>query len=129
MQRWTATRRPARPSERVTCLTDRRPVRLATASYVGGIVSASGRNRAAARPIWRPMQLRVPAMSPLPCAVVVAIAVALWGPGPPHRPAGAIPDDRGDDRVVGTIEGPVVVSRASRGARLVTEETAVWLWT
>jgi competence protein ComEC len=73
------------------------------------------------------MRLVVP--SPLPCAVLVALAIALFGVAQSVRPPGTIADDRQDDRIVGTIGGPVLVTPRGRGALLVTAETTVWIWT
>lgn len=67
--------------------------------------------------------------SPLPCAVLVAIAIAVLGLAHPVRPPGTMADDRQDDRVVGTISGPVFTSERGRGALLVTMETTIWIWT
>jgi competence protein ComEC len=73
------------------------------------------------------MRLVVP--SPLPCAILLAAAIAVLGVAQSVRPPGTTADDREDDRIVGTISGPVLVSPRGRGALVVTAETTVWLWT
>ncbi len=66
---------------------------------------------------------------PLPCAIALALAIAAFGrPGRPPPPAGAIPDDRIDDRVVGTLGGPVVRAPHGAGAPLDTGDATVWVW-
>jgi competence protein ComEC len=69
---------------------------------------------------------------PLPCAVALAAAIALTSLGdPPHGPppTGATPDDRVDDRVVGTIGAPVVRTARGYGALLDADGGSVWIWT
>lgn len=60
---------------------------------------------------------------------LVAAGVARGAPHAPLRPAGAVPDDRIDDRVVGVVAGPVVRTPRGTGARLDTDDgAAVWIW-
>jgi competence protein ComEC len=73
------------------------------------------------------VRLRVP--PPLPCAIALALVVALGGLPARTRPGGARADDRQPDRIVGTIAGPVSISDRGRAALLVTRATTVWLWT
>ncbi len=67
--------------------------------------------------------------SPLACAIAfisVAAAVQLVRPGAaPEPPAGAIPDDRIDDRVIGVVTGPVIRAAHGFGAEL---DNGVWVW-
>ncbi len=77
------------------------------------------------------MRIRVP--PPLACAFALAAAIAVrWllaPPGPPPPPAGAIADDRIDDRVEGTVGAPVVRTPNGWGAALDTGDARVWIWT
>lgn len=75
------------------------------------------------------MHIRLGVPPPLPCAILVAIAIAVLGLAHPVRPPGTIADDRQEDRIAGTISGPVLVSSRGHGALLVTNDTAVWIWT
>lgn len=75
------------------------------------------------------MHIRLGVPSPLPCAILVAIAVAAAGLAHSVRPPGVIADDRHDDEIAGTIRGPVLISARGRGALLVTDETTIWIWT
>jgi competence protein ComEC len=75
------------------------------------------------------VHIRLSVPPPLPCAVLVAIAIAVLGVAQRVRPAGTTADDRRDDRIVGTISGPVMVSTRGRGALLATDDTTVWVWT
>jgi competence protein ComEC len=72
---------------------------------------------------------RVPA--PLPCAVVLATLLAITGVARPVRtvPLGATVDDRGIDRVVGTVSGPLLATPRGFGAPLHLDRTTVWVWT
>jgi len=67
--------------------------------------------------------------SPLAVAIaVVAVAAAaqsLHTCARPEPPPGAIADDRGDDRVVGVIDGPVIRTAHGWGGEL---DNAVWVW-
>jgi competence protein ComEC len=67
--------------------------------------------------------------SPLACAIAfvsVAAAVQLVHPGAaPQPPAGAIADDRIDDRIVGVVTGPVIRVAHGFGAEL---DSRVWVW-
>jgi len=67
--------------------------------------------------------------SPLPSAVLFALSIAVLGVEHRVRPYGVVADDRQDDRIVGTISGPVLTSARGRGALLVTDVTTVWIWT
>ena len=66
---------------------------------------------------------------PLPCAVIIATAIALTGSPSPTRPPGTNPDDRIDDAISGTIGAPILMTPHGHGAPLHTETTTVWLWT
>lgn len=70
-------------------------------------------------------------LAPLPFAIALAIAVAALGLGrePGVLPAGATADDRVDERVVGTVGGPVLASPRRIGAPLHTDRTTIWIWT
>ena len=71
--------------------------------------------------------MRLP--SPLPCAIALAAAIAIAGPAPATVPARATPDDRGTERLVGTVGAPVVRGPHGLGAPLETGDTVVWVWT
>jgi competence protein ComEC len=75
------------------------------------------------------VHIRLGVPSPLPCAVLLAVAIAVLGTAQSVRPPGAIADDRTDDRIVGAVRGPVLVTARGHGALLVTPETTIWLWT
>jgi competence protein ComEC len=59
---------------------------------------------------------------------VFAALIAMWGRPTRTLPANAIPDDRGDDRVVGVVGGPVVRTPLGVGVPLHGARTTVWLW-
>jgi competence protein ComEC len=69
--------------------------------------------------------LRLP---PLGCAIALALAIVVCGKPPRTVPEGARPDDRGDDRIVGVVGGPLVRTDTGLGARLDTDASAVWIW-
>ena len=77
--------------------------------------------------------MRVAVPPPLACAFALAAAIAVrWWvapPGPPIPPAGAIADDRIDDRLEGTVGAPVVRTPSGWGAALDTGDARVWIWT
>ncbi|HTR56282.1 MAG TPA: ComEC/Rec2 family competence protein [Kofleriaceae bacterium] len=73
------------------------------------------------------MRLRLP--SPLPCAIALAAVLAVVGSRAASVPDGAVPDDRGEDRVVGTIGAPVTRGPHGFGAPLDLGDTVVWIWT
>ena len=65
-------------------------------------------------------------------AVLLAVGAALGAArgatptiGPP---AGAIVDDRGADRMIGIVRGPIVHGPRGDGAVLATDATPIWLW-
>ncbi len=76
------------------------------------------------------MRSRPRMLAPLPCAIVLAafIAIAGIGRGPAPLPPGATADDTSDDRVTGTVGGPVVVTPRGFGAPLHAEHVTVWIW-
>lgn len=47
----------------------------------------------------------------------------------PVVPPGVVADDRGVDRVVGVVRGPVLHGPLGDGARLDTGDAAIWVWT
>jgi competence protein ComEC len=59
-------------------------------------------------------------LSPLPCAIAVAVTIAVCGPPRPHPRPGA--DDRELDRIAGTVHAPV-----ARGRGALVDD--VWVWT
>ena len=69
-------------------------------------------------------------MAPLPCAIVLAAIIALFGigRGPAQLPPGATADDRIADRVIGTVGGPVLSTPHGVGAALDAGGTTVWVW-
>lgn len=73
--------------------------------------------------------MRLP--SPLVCAVALAAVLAAVHAvrGRPAPPEGTTPDDRIDDRIVGTVGGPVIAAPHGFGAPLDTGDTVVWIWT
>ncbi|HEY1554210.1 MAG TPA: DNA internalization-related competence protein ComEC/Rec2 [Kofleriaceae bacterium] len=73
------------------------------------------------------MRLRLP--PPLPCALVFAAVLAIVGPRGASVPDGAVPDDRGEETVAGTIGAPVEHGPRGYGAPLDTGATVVWIWT
>jgi competence protein ComEC len=74
----------------------------------------------------RAMHLRVP--PPLVCAIAVAAIISMCGSPTRTVPAGAIPDDRVDDRIAGVVGGPIVRTPFGIGAPLHAEDTTVWVW-
>jgi competence protein ComEC len=70
--------------------------------------------------------MRVPA--PLPCAIALAATIAIIGPPAATVPAGAAPDDREAERIVGTIGAPVARGPHGWGAPLDTGDSVVWVW-
>ncbi len=77
------------------------------------------------------MRLLAHMPAPLPCAIVLAIFVAVTGIGRPVRtvPIGATEDDRSIDRIVGTVGGPVLTTPRGFGVPLHAERTTIWVWT
>ncbi len=77
--------------------------------------------------------MRIAVPPPLACAFALAAAIAVrWllaPPGPPLPPAGAIADDRIDDRLEGTVGAPVARTPNGWGAALDTGDARVWIWT
>jgi len=61
-------------------------------------------------------------------AAGVALGVARGARAPVAPPAGVTLDDRGVDRVVGVVRGPVVHGPRGDGARLETGGATIWLW-
>jgi competence protein ComEC len=58
------------------------------------------------------------------------VAVGVWRglPTPARPPAGIVPDDRGEDLVVGDVGGPVVPGNGVVGAPVDTGDGVVWVW-
>lgn len=66
---------------------------------------------------------------PLACAIALAICIALLGAPPSIPPPNAIADDRTEDHLIGTVDGPVMRATHGFGAPLDVGTTTVWLWT
>jgi competence protein ComEC len=65
-------------------------------------------------------------VTPLRVAIALAAVLAVLGPRPRGAPPpGAVPDDRGVDRIVGTVHGPVAPTAHGWGAAV----GDVWVWT
>ena len=65
---------------------------------------------------------------PLAIGALVAVGMGRGVPHAPVVPAGATPDDRSVDRIVGTVGGPVVPGAHGLGAPVDTGDTVVWVW-
>ena len=72
------------------------------------------------------MRLGLP--PPLPCAIALALLIAVCGRPPRRTPDETRPDDRVDDRITGVVGGPIVRTSLGIGAPLDTGDTTVWLW-
>jgi competence protein ComEC len=59
----------------------------------------------------------------------VAFGVARGARPPVAPPAGVVVDDRGVDRVIGVVRGPIAHGPHGDGAVLETDAAAIWLWT
>ena len=62
-------------------------------------------------------------------AAFACAGAAVGARSPIVAPAGAVADDREVDRIVGTVDGPVVATPRGFGARLATSGDPVWIWT
>jgi competence protein ComEC len=71
----------------------------------------------------------LPRPTPLACAIALAVGIAVVGVRRDPPPPGTQPDDRIEDRIVGTIGGPVVRTAHGVGAPLHAERTTIWMWT
>jgi competence protein ComEC len=99
------------------------------ASYVAGIVGRPATKLLLGAADTRSVRRRGLTMpSPLPCAVALAALIAIAPVTRPPPPPGAVADDRVDDRVIGTVHGPVVTTPRGFGARLDTASSTVWVW-
>ena len=72
---------------------------------------------------------RRPIVALLVLAIAACIGLARGARTPARLPHGAVADDRGVDRIAGTIDGLVITVRDGFGARLATDGDAVWVWT
>jgi len=65
---------------------------------------------------------------PLLCAVLLGTAIAVLGAPHPVAPEGTTPDDNRDDRITGTVGGPLLRTAHGIGAPLETGDATVWVW-